>query len=167
MVMKTIGEMEGICRLEALPANGQKYRTIRVNNFVFLDSLAFMQAPLAELMEDLKNGSQVGGSRRGHLFPILDQLGLYDRNQPWLKQLLTRKGVYPYEHITSFEMLQQTKEIPTIDHFYSSLTNSNISPEDHSHACEVYKAFKCSDLLAFTELYCMTGEKSFIFIHPS
>ena len=158
MVMKILGEMEGLTSIDALPANGQKYRTIRFNSFILCDSLAFMQAPLSELADDLQKGSNIGGSHRGHQFPLLDQVNLYSNRKPWLKELLKRKGVFPYEMITSYEMLEQTTEFPAIEEFYSSLTDSGITPTDHEHGAHVYQSFECKNLLQYTELYCMTGK---------
>ena len=43
--------------------------------------------------------------------------------------LLLRKGVYAYEYMDSIDKFKE-KESPTIDKFYSSLSNSNISKDD-------------------------------------
>ena len=41
-------------------------------------------------------------------------------------ELLTRKVVYPYEHITSWDRVEDTK-LPPIESFYSSLNMSGIN----------------------------------------
>ena len=54
--------------------------------------------------------------------------------------LLKRKGVYPYEHATSFERFEQTR-LPPKEVFYSSLKSRGISDEDYEHARTVWDAF--------------------------
>ena len=154
-ILKTIGEMDGILSLDALPDNTEKMRMIKFNNFIMLDSCSFMQASLFELVQDLKKGSKVGGSKRGHKFEILEQIDLH-HGKPYLKEFLLKKGTYPYEYAKSLEILQETKQIPDIKHFYSSLTNSNITEEEHELAKTVFDEFKCQNMVDYTELYCAT-----------
>ena len=47
--------------------------------------------------------------------------------------LMTRKGVYPYEYMNSFERFQEP-QLPTKDAFYSSLTEEDISKTYYTHA---------------------------------
>jgi hypothetical protein len=42
----------------------------------------------------------------------------------------------------SFEKFEETR-LPTIDHFYSSLTDSTISESDYEHAQQVFQTFHC------------------------
>ena len=50
--------------------------------------------------------------------------------------LLTRKGVYPYKYINSWDRFEET-QLPTISAFYSNLNMSSISEEDYQHAQRV------------------------------
>ena len=47
--------------------------------------------------------------------------------------LLRRKGVFPYEYISSVDRLDET-ELPPKSAFYSKLNDSDISHEDYEHA---------------------------------
>ena len=47
--------------------------------------------------------------------------------------LLSRKGVYPYDHMTSIERFKETK-LPPKEAFYSKLNDSHISDEGYDHA---------------------------------
>ena len=47
--------------------------------------------------------------------------------------LMTRKGVYLYEYMDSFERFQES-QLPPKDTFYSSLTEQDISEIDYTHA---------------------------------
>ena len=69
--------------------------------------------------------------------------------------LLTRKGVYPYEYVNSWERFNDTQLSP-IDAFYSNLNMSSISKEDYQHAQRVWKEFGIRDLGDYHDLYLRT-----------
>ena len=54
--------------------------------------------------------------------------------------LLTRKGVYPYEYINSWDRFEET-QLPPISAFDSNLNMSSIREEDYQHAQRVWKEF--------------------------
>jgi hypothetical protein len=58
-------------------------------------------------------------------------------------EILRKKGVYHYEYITDLNVLNETC-LPTIDKFYSSLNNKNISIEEYKRAKNVLEKFKCN-----------------------
>ena len=53
---------------------------------------------------------------------------------------MTRKGVYSYEYMYSFERLPEP-QLPPKDAFYSSLTEEDISQRDYTHAQRVLNHF--------------------------
>ena len=137
-----------IKKVEALPYNTEHFRTVSINSYDLLDSMSFLSASLAVLVDSLP---------KDHKYSLMDQMGFYDKNtEQYKKRLLLRKGVYPYEFVTSLEQLENMTEIPPLECFYSSLTNSTISPEDHKHAKLVFKVFGCGNMLDYTKLYCET-----------
>ena len=85
----------------------------------FIDSFKFMSSSLDSLTKNLVRGGK-------RLFGFEDYSELqYD--------LLTRKGVYPYEYVNSWDRFNET-QLPPIDVFYSNLNMSSISEEDYQHA---------------------------------
>ena len=71
-------------------------------------------------------------------------------------QWFRKKGVFPYEYITSEDVLEETR-LPTKDKFYSSLKQSNISEEeDYKFALEVFKEGSCKNIKDYLELYLKT-----------
>lgn len=138
--------------IEGLPYNTERFRTLTLNSYIILDSYSFAGASLSELIDDIAKNPN-------HQYRILDQTKLYnpDANEDEeKKELLLRKGVYPYEAITDLNVLTNTTEIPPIESFYSHLTNSTISEDDYEHAKKVFRIFNCKNLLQYTELYCLT-----------
>jgi hypothetical protein len=144
-LVQHLGGDERITKLEGLPYNTEKFRTIQLNSFVFLDSLSFLNASLSELMNDLVRN-------KNHDFGIIRQQQLYTTKLQ--KKLLLRKGVFPYEFVTSLKKLKKTKSLPPPESFHSTLTNSDITVEDYQHARKVFRKFKCRNMLDYTELYC-------------
>ena len=69
--------------------------------------------------------------------------------------LLTRKGVYPYEYINSWDRFEET-QLPPISALYSNLNMSLISEEDYQHAQQVWKEFGIHNLGDYHDLYLRT-----------
>ena len=103
----------------------------------FLDSLKFMNYPLADLVENLDK----------------NDLHCLKRFFPEDADLLSRKGVYPYEFMDSFEKFHVT--FPEKDAFFSQLTGE-VSDEDFSHAKEVWRKFGMKSLGEYHDLYLKT-----------
>ncbi|XP_043269138.1 uncharacterized protein [Venturia canescens] len=69
--------------------------------------------------------------------------------------LLTRKGVFPYEYIDSFDRLEETA-LPPRESFYSSLTDSTVSESEYAHALTVWERFSTQTLGEYSDLYLKT-----------
>ena len=104
----------------------------------FIDSFKFMSSTLDSLTKSL-----VGSGKR--LFGFEDYSELqYD--------LLTRKKVYPYEYINSWDRFEET-QLPPISAIYSNLNMSSISEEDYQHAQRFWKEFRIRNLGDYHDLY--------------
>jgi len=108
--------------INAIPNNMEKYVAFTLGyNLVFIDSLQFMSSSLDELVsnlpkESLKYTSEVFKGK------ALD--------------LISKKGVYPYDQMDSFEKFNKTK-LPTKEQVYSILNDQHISDDDYQHAKRV------------------------------
>ena len=130
--------------------NQEKFRTVTIGRFQIRDSLEHIPSSLDSLMTDLCND-------KSFTFPILHQFEPYAklplrRRQRGLK-LLKRKGVYPYEHFTSYDSLKVDR-FPPQEAFYSRLNEANITDADHKHGRDVYKFFQCKTMEDYMKLYC-------------
>ena len=54
--------------------------------------------------------------------------------------LMSQKGVYPYNFMDSFEKFNQMK-LPTKDQFYSILNDQHITDDEYDHAKKVWNTF--------------------------
>ena len=107
----------------------------------FIDSFKFMSSSLDSLTKNLvSSGKQLFG------FEDCSELQ-YD--------LLTRKGIYPYEYMSSWDRFEET-QLPPIEAFYSKLNMSSISSDDYQNAQRVWKDFRIHNLGAYHDLYLRT-----------
>ena len=65
---------------------------------------------------------------------------------------MTRKGVYPYDYMDSFEKFNKT-ELPTKEEFYSILSGEHITDEDYQHAKNVWNTFNLKSMGEYHNLY--------------
>ena len=70
-------------------------------------------------------------------------------------KLLTKKGIYPYDYFDKKYKYSET-ELPEKEKFFNKLNNKDIPDEDYNHAIEVFKTFKCKNLLDYSILYLKT-----------
>ena len=70
-------------------------------------------------------------------------------------ELLIKKGVYPYEYMTSWDKFEETK-LPPKEAFYSNYNISDISDKDYSQAQRVWKRFDMKNLGEYHDLYLKT-----------
>ena len=69
--------------------------------------------------------------------------------------LLTRKRIYPYEYMSSWDRFEETK-LPPIEAFYSKRNMSSISSDNYQHAQRVWKEFRILNLGEYHDLYLKT-----------
>ena len=134
-------------QISALPDNTEHFKTFTLYNFRFLDSFAFLGASLQKLVEELG---------ANYAFPLMQQMRYKKiRAKDIDLKLLTRKSIYPYEFATSYEQLKNCKRFPRQDTFFSRLTQKGVDDADYSHGKNMFKLFKCSNMLSYTEVYCL------------
>ena len=152
LFIKQLAKIDG--KLECIPSTEEKYisfsKTIKVGEYKhingdicpinfeirFLDSFKFLQTSLANLVSNL---SPDDFHNTKHAFK---------KNT----SLLTRKGVYPYDYVSSLDKLSET-QLPPKDEFYSKLNDEDISDEDYQHAINVWNKFGCKTIKDYHDLY--------------
>ena len=157
LFIKQLAKIEG--DLSCIPSTEEKYisfsKSIKVGEYYsnkfrkmfpinfeirFLDSFKFLQTSLANLVSNL---TQEDFHNTNHVF----------RNKN--VDLLTRKGVYPYDYVSSLDKLSETS-LPPKEAFYSQLYDKDISDEDYQHAINVWKTFGCKTIRDYHDLYLKT-----------
>ena len=134
------GEKEVTVRdggITAIVQNMEKMISFSWGQFRFVDSYAFLSSSLGRL---------VGNTPKQNLRITR----LYIEQAKF--KLITRKGVFPYEYMDSFDRFEETT-LPPKEKFYSSLSQENISEEDYKHAQQVWTTFDCKNLKDYHDVY--------------
>ena len=79
----------------------------------------------------------------------------FEEYTPKQYELLIKKGIYPYEYMSSWDRFEETK-LPPKEAFYSKLNMSGVSSENYEHARSVWKEFGIRNLGECHNLYLKT-----------
>ena len=152
LFIKQLAKIDG--ELDCIPSTEEKYisfsKNIKVGEYKhisgkiisinfeirFLDSFKFLQTSLANLVSNLS------------LDDFHNTKHVFKKNT----LLLTRKGVYPYDYVSSIDKLFET-QLPSKEEFYSKLNDEDISDEDYQHAIKVWNTFGCKTIKDYHDLY--------------
>ena len=123
--------------INAIPNNMEKYMAFMLgNSLTFIDSFQFMSSSLDKLVSNLPKEALKYTSERF-------------KNEKF--NLMTRKGVYPYDFMDSFEKFNE--KLPRKEEFYSLLDDEAISDEDYKHAQNVWETFGLKNMGEYHNLY--------------
>ncbi|XP_061191773.1 uncharacterized protein LOC133200019 [Saccostrea echinata] len=142
-MMSAIGKLKDK-KISCIPNNMKKYISFSLDNLRFIDSLQFLNASLDTLVTNL---AKEGGSRFQNLsrhFPSEVE-----------RDLLLRKGVYPYDFMSSWDRFYD-QELPPFTAFYNKLSESDISVSDYVHAEKTWKTFNMTNMGDYHDLYLKT-----------
>ena len=107
------------------------------NHLTFIDSFQFISSSLDKLIGNLPK----------------EALKYMSEEFTGMKlSLMSQKGVYPYDHMDSFEKFDQT-ELATKDQFYSVLNDQHIMNDEYNHAKRVWKTFNIYTMGEYHDLY--------------
>ena len=122
LLMQAISKVEG--GISCIPNNTEKYISFSLGQLRFIDSAQFLLASLDKLVaanppEDFRITAQHEPNRER-------------------RELLMRKGVYPYEYMDTWDRFTEPK-LPPKEVFYSKLSDAHISDEDYTHAQKIWR----------------------------
>ena len=107
------------------------------NHLTFIDSFQFMSSSRDKLVSNL---------------PKDDLIYTPKAFKGKRLNLMSQKGVYPYDFMDIFEKFNQM-ELPTKDQFYSILNNQHITDGEYDYAKKVWKTFKIKTMGEYHDLY--------------
>ena len=128
--------------VKVIAQNSEKYMAFYIGkHLAFIDSLAFLNSSLEKLASNLTEDDFIYTKKYF--------------TDPVQFNLMKRKGVYPYDYMDSFSKFNDT-ELPSIEEFYSQLTDTNISEDDYKHAKDVWNTFNLKNMGEYHDLYLKT-----------
>ena len=136
----------------------EKIISAKIEGLKYIDSFSFLSSSLATLTGNLPKDEFK--SVREYL---QQRLGNSQQPQSDIKirrveeafDMITRKGVYPYDWMNDASKLQNTS-LPPKDCFYSKLNVTNITDDEYEHAKRVWEFFNCQTFKDYHELYLAT-----------
>ena len=162
LFVRALGLMDEVLSISCIPNNNEKYISFSLkfelkriikwdpkkeewievvipHEIRFLDSFKFTLSGLEGLVknlsrEDLKETTRFFGEK-------ID--------------LVSRKGVYPYEFMDNFEKFKK-QSLPKKTSFFSRLKQEKVSEEDFEHAQKVWKECKLKNMGDYHDLYLKT-----------
>ena len=162
LFVRALGLMDEVLSISCIPNNGEKYTSFSLkfvlkritkwdprkeewievvipHEIRFLDSFKFTLSGLEGLVKnlsrkDLKETARFFGEK-------ID--------------LVSRKGVYPYEFMDDFEKFKK-QSLPKKTSFFSRLKQEKVSEEDFLHAQKVWKECKLKNMGDYHDLYLKT-----------
>ena len=126
--------------INAIPNNMEKYMAFMLgNHLTFIDSFQFMSSSLDKLVSNIPREA-------------------FKYTSPQYKgkelDLMVRKGVYPYDHMDSFDKFNTG--LPSKEDFYSILNDEHITDDEYKHAQAVWETFNLKNMGEYHDLYLKT-----------
>ena len=139
-LIRALQNLDNKIPFSCLPENSNKFISIQIGPFIFKDSYLFLNKGLDYLTGTIDDNDRIS---------LKQEFG--EENY----KLLTKKGIYPYDYFDNKDKYDEL-QLPKKQKFFNKLNNKNISNEDYKHALNVFKTFKCKDLLNYPVLYLKT-----------
>ena len=157
LFVKNLGVSEG--NIKCIPNNEEKYisfskeivvdsyekdgKKVEVQHEIrFLDSFKFMASSLGGLADNLKKSG-------------LDKFVYLEKEFKEKFELLTQKGIYPYDYMNSLEKFSET-QLPAKEDFYSKLNDCGVTDKEYEHTKIIWKEFELKNLGEYHDLYLKT-----------
>ncbi|XP_055856053.1 uncharacterized protein LOC129919224 [Episyrphus balteatus] len=148
-IVKEFGDSDE--KIDVIPTNKERYISFTkyiktgINNssiqLRFIDSLRFMASSIDKLSKNLNRNQ------------FIETKKAFQKDEEF--NLVMKKGVFPYEYVSSAEKLKDTK-LPPKSAFYSTLNSSSITDEDYLHAQIVWNTFNMKTLGEYSDVYLKT-----------
>ena len=153
LIIERANELSQNGRIDVIALNSEKFITFSVKNLCFKDSFSFLSSSLDKLVKLSKyeEGNKKENWQSNFKF---SQRNPYVSNDEDL-DLLTDKGVYPYDYFTSFDKFRE-KQLPPKEQFYSNLTESHIEDDEYERALKIWEHFGIRNLGQYHDLYLRT-----------
>jgi len=122
----------GGCSINCIYGNSENYKTLNLDSFKFIGSMAFIMASLDKLIENVPDDKKMAMRK------ITDD--------PELFKLICKRGEFPYDWFDDFGKLSEDVSIPDIDTFYNKIKDENLSKEQYDDMMDTVQKFDLKTL---------------------
>ena len=145
LFVKSLSNIQG--DVSIIPLNKENYISLSKRIYLdakntfeirFLDSNRFLQSSISSLA---KNLSPDDLKLTKSVFQNVESFNL-----------MQRKGVFPYDHLDSWDRFEETS-LPPKSKFYNKMVDKECLDEEFNHALKVWSHFKCNTLKDYMVLY--------------
>ena len=138
-LIRALQNLDNKIPFSCLPRNSNKFISLQIGSFIFKDSYLFLDKSLDYLTGTINDNDRISLKQE------------FGENY----QLLTKKGIYPYDYFNNTKKYNEQK-LPNKKEFFDKINNKNISDEDYTHAKNVFEKFEYKNLLDYSILYLKT-----------
>ena len=138
-LIRALQNLDNKIPFSCLPRNSNKFISLQIGSFIFKDSYLFLNKSLDYLTGTINDDDRISLKQE------------FGKNY----QLLTKKGIYPYDYFDNTKKYYEQK-LPNKNEFFNKINNKSISDEDYEHAKNVFEKFECENLLDYSILYLKT-----------
>ena len=137
-----------LSKVRLIPKTLENYTSIITPKFRFIDS----QQHLAPALEKLVTNLTANGSDLSNLHVLTEHVReRYGEQSQRKVELLSRKGIYPYNYLTDFDKFDEG--LPSREDFYNELDDKHITDSEWDHVLNVWSEFQIETLGDYHDLY--------------
>ena len=156
IIFRSLNQVEGLSEPKLIAKAMENFITFSIDELHFKDSLNFLSSSLDKLTSNLAAKAKNEEMLKS-VFPNLYKYFKKDWSNISEKgfKMLTRKGVYPYSYMKSFENFEEN-HLPSKEHFFNELSGKHISDEDYIFIHNLWNTFNLKNLGELHNLYMET-----------
>ena len=161
LIIQNAEKLSNKKKIDVIAQNSEKFINIGFDSLSVKDSFSFITASLDKLVSMTKYDNTVEKERSKWVLRDNWQRNFrYSSKNDIIKtekclDLLTEKGVYPYDYMNSFDKFND-EHLPSKEQFYSRLTEEDITNDDYTKAKQIWKHFDIKNMGEYHDLYLKT-----------
>ena len=161
LIIQNAEKLSNKKKIDVIAQNSEKFINIGFDSLSVKDSFSFITASLEKLVSMTKYDNTDEKERSKWVLRDNWQSNFrYSSKNDIIKtekclDLLTEKGVYPYDYMNSFDKFND-EHLPSKKQFYSRLTEEDITNDDYNKAKQIWKHFGIKSMGEYHDLYLKT-----------